>query len=253
MTWMDHVSSLRTHQLQDFSMAKMQRWIDLLAALLRRNYPASLDELKQDVPGYLKTPTLAALRRTFERDKDELRRFGVPLATIEDGAGEVMGYQLKREHFYLPYLTVLRDGRASSPRRVKGQYGYNALKTLSFEPDELQAIREAGVRVRRLKVAALTELAESALRKLAFDLPTDVILREEVAHTASSALHAEELVMSPPHRVSDVFEILDHALVRRKRAWPPAAPPPRVTSCPTDSSSSAITGTSRRGTAPTAR
>ena len=26
-------------------MAKMQRWIDLLAALLRRNYPASLDEL----------------------------------------------------------------------------------------------------------------------------------------------------------------------------------------------------------------
>ena len=114
----------------------------------------------------------------------------MPLATVEDGAGEVMGYQLKREHFYLPYLTVLRDGRTSSPRRVKGQYGYNALKTLSFEPDELQAIREAGVRVRRLEVAALTELAESALRKLAFDLPTDVTLREEVARVRRDARSA---------------------------------------------------------------
>jgi predicted DNA-binding transcriptional regulator YafY len=198
-------------------MAKMQRWIDLLAALLRRNYPVSLDELKQDVPGYLRTPTLTALRRTFERDKDELRRFGVPLATVEDGAGEVMGYQLKREHFYLPYLTVLRDGRTSSPRRVQGHYGYNALKTLSFEPDELQAIREAGVRVRRLDVAALTELAESALRKLAFDLPTDVIVREEVRPYASAVLEADERTVPPRRRISDVFEILDQALVRRKR------------------------------------
>jgi proteasome accessory factor B len=198
-------------------MAKMQRWIDLLAALLRRNYPVPLEELKQDVPGYLKAPTLAALRRTFERDKDELRRFGVPLATVEDGAGEVVGYQLKREHFYLPYLTVLRDGRPSSPRRVQGHYGYNALKTLSFEPDELQAIGEAGARVRRLGVAALTELAESALRKLAFDLPTDVIVRAEVAAFASRTPEADELTPSPRRRVSDVFEILDQALVRRKR------------------------------------
>jgi predicted DNA-binding transcriptional regulator YafY len=112
---------------------------------------------------------------------------------------------------------VLRDGRTSSPRRVKGHYGYNALKTLSFEPDELEAVREAGVRVHRLKVAALSELAESALRKLAFDLPTDVILREEGAPYAASALRADEQTLSPRRRISDAFEILDHALQRRKR------------------------------------
>jgi predicted DNA-binding transcriptional regulator YafY len=100
---------------------------------------------------------------------------------------------------------------------VQGQYGYNALKTLSFEPDELQALGEAGVRVRRLEVAALTELAESALRKLAFDLPTDVILREPVAAYASAVLEADEVTLSPRRRVSDVFDVLDQALVKRKR------------------------------------
>jgi predicted DNA-binding transcriptional regulator YafY len=210
-------------------MAKMQRWIDLLAALLKRNYPIPLEELKQEVPGYLKTPTVAALRRTFERDKDELRRFGVPLATIKDDAGEVLGYQLKREHFYLPYLTVLRDGRPSSPRKVKG-YGYHALQTLSFEPDELQAVSEAAVRVRQLRIAALTELAESAMRKLAFDLPTDVS-RVEAPRDAYGALHADAVLHSrvagfrgtvdrrtppPKPRLSDIFERLDLALTKRK-------------------------------------
>jgi len=211
-------------------MAKMQRWIDLLAALLKRNYPIPLEELKQEVPGYLKTPTLLALRRTFERDKDELRRFGVPLATVKDDAGEVLGYQLKREHFYLPYLTVLRDGRPSSPRKVKGHYGYHALQTLSFEPDELQAVSEAAVRVRRLGIAALTELAESAMRKLAFDLPTDVS-RLEQPRAVYQALDADIQPRSgvlrlsgtvdrrtppPKPRLSDIFERLDLALTKRK-------------------------------------
>jgi predicted DNA-binding transcriptional regulator YafY len=212
-------------------MAKMQRWIDLLAALLKRNYPVPLEELKQDVPGYLKTPTVPALRRTFERDKDELRRFGVPLATIKDGAGEVVGYQLKREHFYLPYLTVLRDGRPSSPRKVKGHYGYNALRTLSFEPDELQAVSEAAMRVRRLGIAALTELAESAMRKLAFDLPTDVSLVEQPravhqalrtdilqpSDVAEFSGIADHFAPPPKPRLSDIFERLDLALTKRKR------------------------------------
>ncbi|MGH9892712.1 MAG: hypothetical protein ACREA0_12125, partial [bacterium] len=44
---------------------KIQRWIDLLAALLRRRFPASLEELAQEVPGYDTGQNKAALRRTF--------------------------------------------------------------------------------------------------------------------------------------------------------------------------------------------
>jgi proteasome accessory factor B len=202
-------------------MAKMQRWIDLLAALLKRNYPITLEQLKQEVPGYQKSASDEAVRRSFERDKDALRRFGVPLATVKDAAGEVMGYQLKRELFYLPYLTVLRDGRPTSPRRVTGHYGYNTLKTLSFEPDELEAVGEAAQRVRRLGIEELTELVTSAMRKLAFDLPTDVFVQ---ALAAPAAGHFRGTADMPPPKarrvqptMSEIFTTLDTALGLRKR------------------------------------
>ena len=58
--------------------SKVQRWIDLLAALLSRQLPSSFEELRGDVPAYAAGdgPTLM---RMFERDKDELRAFGVPI------------------------------------------------------------------------------------------------------------------------------------------------------------------------------
>src|SRR5690242_3117055 len=70
--------------------AKVQRWIDLLAALLVRRYPASFEELARDVPAYdASGKSSAAVMRMYERDKDELRAFGVPIETVtvetEDG------------------------------------------------------------------------------------------------------------------------------------------------------------------------
>ncbi len=78
-------------------MSKLQRWVDLLAALLRRNAAASFEELVRDVPGYLKIKQKDSLRRSFERDKDELRAFGIPITTEED-SGENTGYRLRREN-----------------------------------------------------------------------------------------------------------------------------------------------------------
>ena len=69
-----------------------------------------------DVPEYLSATNLAALRRMFERDKVELREFGIPIVTVSDSAGEVVGYQLRRDAFYLPYLTLMQGAaRKSSP------------------------------------------------------------------------------------------------------------------------------------------
>jgi proteasome accessory factor B len=188
---------------------KLQRWIDLLAALLRRHGAASLEELVPDVPayrGYLARDrrTREAVRRTFERDKDELRAFGVPIGTVRDLSGEVVGYRLSRDGFYLPYLTMLRDGRPTRPRRVD-RYGYRSLPDLALEPDELDAVVAAGRRVRALGDPGLAELAASALRKLAFDLPLDVSAAEPV-HAAAR-----------PAPAVAVLETLDDALRRRKR------------------------------------
>jgi proteasome accessory factor B len=152
---------------------KIQRWIDLLATLLAHRYPVTLEEIIAGVPAYQTgTQKKETRRRMFERDKDELRRFGILIRTVEDREGGPDGYQLLAREFYLPYLSLMVNGRPSKPRRLD-KYGYAALPTLSFEPDELEAVAHAAARVRELGDPLLAEHAESAVRKLAVDLPLD--------------------------------------------------------------------------------
>lgn len=182
---------------------KLRRWIDLLAALLRRNYPASFEELRGEVPGYPEAK--AARRRAFERDKQELRAFGIPIETRDIGDGE-LGYSLERSLFYMPYLELLGQGRRSSPKNPK-RYGYRSLPSLTFEPDELAAVFQAARRVEALGIPALVEDARSALRKLGHDLPLDQAAAPDGVHhlAARSGTDAE------------TFDELSRALAARKR------------------------------------
>ena len=190
-------------------MAKIQRWIDLLAALLRRHFAVSFEELARDVPAYQAGGNPDSLRRKFERDKDELRAFGIPIRTIVNEAGETTGYQLGPKDFYLPYLSVLQDGQPTEPDRVD-RNGYRALTRLTFEPDELAAIVEAARRVTALGDPVLTGHVRSAMRKLACDLPLDGVSIEE--RVVPPAPGRSALVPDPA-----AFERLGDALERRKR------------------------------------
>ena len=166
------------------SQEKFQRWIDLLGALLARSSPATFDELAAAVPEYaLKRAEIASaspaqkktleesLKRTFERDKQELKTFGVPLEALADDDGNPGGaYRLVRENFYLPYLCLALPGAATAAVKKVDKFGYRKLATLSFEPDELTAVVDAAVLVRRLGDPLLAADASSALRKLAVDL-----------------------------------------------------------------------------------
>ena len=151
---------------------KILRWVDLLAALLVRERPASFDDLARDVPAYGDAGRARETRvRMFERDKEELRAFGVPIETVP--REEEPGYRLRRRDFYLPYLTLLDAAGARRGVRPDAAPGYRALRTLAFEPDELAAVADAVRRVRALGDPALAAHADAALRKLAFDLPLD--------------------------------------------------------------------------------
>lgn len=178
---------------------KLQRWIDLLAALLRRNYPVSFEELIRDVPGYQDPDQEPeSRRRMFERDKDGLRGFGIPILTRDIGDNEI-GYLLRRTDFYLPYLSVLEDGRPIPIGRAVDRFGYRSLPTLAFEPEELRAIEEVGRRIPGLRVPSIFDDVRSALRKLGASPPP-----AEPEATTSAALAA-------------VFDRLNDALGRRKR------------------------------------
>jgi proteasome accessory factor B len=102
---------------------KLQRWTDLIAALLRRRFPATFEDIARDVPAYAdEKKKKDAIMRMFERDKDELRSFGISIDTVEfeDDNGDASGYLLDRKWFYLPYLSLAaRDGKpGTKPRKV---------------------------------------------------------------------------------------------------------------------------------------
>lgn len=186
---------------------KIQRWTDLLAALLRRRFATEFVELAREVPAYSdETQADAARMRMFERDKDELRAFGVPIESVVMDDGETHGYKLAAADFYLPYLAFATEAGVEYPDKV-GKYGYHAIRTLTFEPDELSALADAATRLRALGDPALAADVDSAVRKLAFDLPLDV------------GVSSDGVAIAKPRETVNpvVFEQLGDALLRHKR------------------------------------
>lgn len=83
-------------------MAKLDRLLNLTAALLETRVPLTAEELRERVPGY-NDVSGAAFRRTFERDKDDLRELGVPVetVTVEHVDPPRSGYTIRRSDYEL--------------------------------------------------------------------------------------------------------------------------------------------------------
>ncbi len=103
-------------------MDKLERLLNLIAALLETSRPLTAEELRERVPGYPEAK--ASFRRAFERDKEDLREMGVPLVyePIQGLDPPTDGYRIDRSRYYL------RDP--------------------GFEPDELAALHLAVSAVR---------------------------------------------------------------------------------------------------------
>lgn len=179
------------------SISKTQRWLDLLAFLVSRRLPVTVDELMQHVPAYAEKwrngddTARASVRRMFERDKDELRGLGIPIETVpvEDRSmlsDETSGYRLARRDFYLPHLKVVQgdvpvekplDPAVEEEYRRRGSARDRARKgdparirevpiAAADAEDAIQALRD----VSELPAFPYAREARSALRKLGFDL-----------------------------------------------------------------------------------
>ena len=214
----DTTDDLDVRQLSR-SEQKVQRWVDLMAALLLRHRHATFDELAKDVPGYdLSAGQRESVMRTFERDKDELRRFGIPFDTARDSENNPLGYRIDRKAFYLPYLLMTGGERAFTATSARTQEGYRALETLTFDPAEIDAVIQASARVSMLGDPVLTGEAEAAIRKLALDLPLGVVAGDTIGGGGGDAASSTVRTV-PPRQTPDVvvFERLSDALARRKR------------------------------------
>lgn len=91
----------------------IERLLNLLAFLLTTGRPVPASEIRNRVAGY-GGPSDEAFRRMFERDKDLLRRIGIPLELSEaDGWGLEQGYTIDPDAYRLPDPGLTDEERAA--------------------------------------------------------------------------------------------------------------------------------------------
>lgn len=103
---------------------RLERLLNLTAALLNANRPLTSANIAEQVPGFPDFADKTTFRRAFERDKESLREMGIPILTVEVPGSEPpeQGYVIRRDDY--------------------------ALRDPGLEPDELAAVHLATAAVR---------------------------------------------------------------------------------------------------------
>lgn len=157
---------------------KLQRWLDVIAYLAGRRLPVSTEQLWEAVPAYRagldgSEREKQTVRRMFERDKDELRRLGIPIETVpysmHYGYEQTTGYRLATKDFHLPYLRLVARSREDEPSVPRV-----GTKEFPLDPEEASAALEGLGELSGLPAFPLRTAARSAFRKLAFDLDPEI-------------------------------------------------------------------------------
>lgn len=137
-------------------MRRIERLINLIAALLEAPRPIPVDEIRTKIAGY-EQEEFEAFRRAFERDKESLRAMGIPIELVRDPlTDQAEGYIIRKESYYLPQLDL--------------------------EPDELAALRLAAD-----AVLGAGDEAASGLLKLSVDQPLDPLAGPKIVWGADIA------------------------------------------------------------------
>lgn len=93
-------------------MHRIERLINLIAALLDSDRPLTAAEIRSSIAGYDQASE-QAFRRTFERDKADLKAIGIPIEVKEDAWGGAPSYTIPKARYYLPELDLEPDELAA--------------------------------------------------------------------------------------------------------------------------------------------
>jgi predicted DNA-binding transcriptional regulator YafY len=185
-------------------MRRIERLINLIAALLDARRPMTADEIRARIAGYDQA-TYEAFRRAFERDKDALRAMGIPLevVTTDPFADQADGYIIPKGRYYLP--------------------------DLGLEPDELAALRLASD-----ALLGAHEEAGAGLLKLSIDAPSipvagpsilwgaDLAAEQPYLGPVYSALLARRPIRfdyEPASKTKETRTVRPYGLVHRRGNW----------------------------------
>ena len=152
-------------------MRRIERLINLIAALLESPRPMPIEEIRERIAGYEQSE-FDAFRRAFERDKESLRAMGIPVELVRDPlTDQAEGYIIRKESYYLPQLDL--------------------------EPDELAALRLAAD-----AILGAGEEAAAGLLKLSVDTPLDPLGGPRIVWGADVA--AEQPLVAELYAALDV-------------------------------------------------
>ena len=115
----------------------LERLLNLVALLLEARTPMTFEQIRETLPDAYGQQDKDSAKRMFERDKDTLRDYGIPLELVATDIWEVeQGYTIPKEAYYLPEI--------------------------AFTPEELAALFVAA------QTGGGTDPAEQAVRKLLY-------------------------------------------------------------------------------------
>ena len=124
-------------------MDRLERLLNLVAALLDTGRLLTAEELGTRVPGYPQPPGTPTFKRAFERDKATLRTMGIPLEVVELQPGNPetpIGYRIRPQRYELPDPGLAPDEvaalhLAATHVRLEGGNATEAIWKLGGVPD----------------------------------------------------------------------------------------------------------------------
>jgi proteasome accessory factor B len=185
---------------------RIERLINLIAALLDTTRPLSAEDIRRDVAGYDQA-NHEAFRRAFERDKEALRSMGIPIelrqTEVDPFSDQLDGYIIPKDLYYLPEIDL--------------------------EPDEVAALHVAGE-----AILGGSEHAEEGLLKLSMGEASSPWSTPRVALGTDIAAEAPALgplygallervpvtfTYQPARGDSRVRDVEPYGLVHRRGDW----------------------------------
>jgi proteasome accessory factor B len=86
-------------------MEPLERLLNLVGLLLETRMPLTFEQIRDTLEPY-RQENVDSAKRMFERDKDILRDYGVPLELIDtDAWGTEQGYVIPKDAYYLPEIS----------------------------------------------------------------------------------------------------------------------------------------------------
>jgi proteasome accessory factor B len=94
-------------------MTKLERLLNLTAALIDTVVPLTADDIRERVEGYSGSDT--SFRRAFERDKDVLREMGIPISVVPVPGSDppLTGYRIDAREYAGPVPDLTPDELAT--------------------------------------------------------------------------------------------------------------------------------------------